>query len=267
MAGSFAVIGSAWAAIGTFGGPIIGAAIQGAIIGAAIGGLSAAVMGGDIGKGILFGAVGGAVLGGISGAFESFSTAGAASISMNENVVGSAVSAGTSVPSAIGTTALQQGASGGSKFFGMGKFFATEGGGTIGAGLLTTAGTTLAGAFDDTAEEQMKLEREKMALADKQFYANLEAQKEIASMKSGGGGGSYDPTKVEMAKLAEQRRQFDKQIAIEEEKKKLQQASLGGMIAAKEAGVLSYQGVDTELYNKNKPIYDQEANKAQGVLA
>jgi len=130
---------------------------------------------------------------------------------------------------------------------------------------VTTAGTTLAGAFDDTAEENMKLEREKMAQQDKQFYANLEAQKEIAKTRSSGGGSSYDPTGVEMAKLAEQRRQFDTTTAIEQAKRERRSAALGGLTAAKEAGVLSYEGVDTAIYNKNKPVYDEEANK--GVLA
>jgi hypothetical protein len=263
MAGAVAGISAAWAAIGSFGGVIIGTAIQGAIIGAAIGGLSAAVMGGDIGKGMLFGGVGGAVMGGISGAFSTASSAPLAStsISMNENVATSAVQAGTNISSATAGTI----STGGSKAFGIGKFFASEGGGTIGAGLVTTAGTTLAGAFDDTAEENMKLEREKMAQQDKQFYANLEAQKEIAKTRSSGGGSSYDPTGVEMAKLAEQRRQFDTTTAIEQAKRERRSAALGGLTAAKEAGVLSYEGVDTAIYNKNKPVYDEEANK--GVLA
>ena len=263
--------------VGAFTTSTVVAGIVGsAIIGAAVGGLTAAVTGGSIGKGMLFGAVGGAVMGGITGAMGGFSSAagstGAISGSMSENVALQAAKEGTKIATteAVKTSAFEAG-----------KFFSTQGGGVIGASLLTTAGTTIAGAFDDTAEQAAKLEREKMAQQDKQFYANLEAQKEIAGMSGGGGGGGGSDA-VEVARinqetqreqLAEQRRQFEKEKSIVEASRERAAGALSGLVASKETGTIdpNAKSIDEQVYEESTQMYEDPTavanKKPEGALA
>ena len=248
---------SAFAATAT--GAFVAGVIGSAVIGAAVGGLTAAVTGGDIGKGLLFGAVGGAVLGGITGAMGGFGgTVASTSVAMGENAVGAMAAQGTTASAAIsGVT------SGASQAFGVGKYFATQGGGMMGAALVTTAGTTLAGAFDDSAEQAAKLEREKMAQQDKQFYANLEAQKDIAGIQSGGGGGSDAigvariNQETQREQLAEQRRQYNTENALKEASRARRAGALSGLTAAKEAGQIApaAPSIDQQAYNESTQMY------------
>jgi hypothetical protein len=261
IAGWVASIGVS-AAVASF----VGTVVAGAIVGAAVGGITAAVMGGDIGKGLLFGAIGGAVMGGISGAMgggAGGTGAGASGATLEGATAGELARSGLSQGAQEATrSVLTEGAK--SSAFGIGKFFASEGGGTIGAGLVTTAGTTLAGAFDDTAEEAAKLEREKMAQQDKQFYANLEAQKDIAGMSGGGGGGGSDAIGVarinqetQREQLAEQRRQYDVEKSLAEESRKRRSASVSALSQTREAspGGVNEPGIDEQMYAKSTKMY------------
>lgn len=276
---------SAFAATAT--GTLVAGVIGSAIIGATVGGLTAAVTGGNIGKGLLFGAIGGAVMGGITGALGGFSgtTAGGTAGSTSSGALSAVGETSRGALSGTFGTAATEGAKTmttevvKNSAFEAGKFFATEGGGTIGASLLTTTGTTLAGAFDDSAEEAAKLEREKMKQQNEQFYANLAAQERIAGIQSGGSGGS-DAIEVarinqqtQREQLAEQRRQYDTEKAIEEASRTRRAGALSGLIASKETGKVSATtpSIDQQAYDESTRMYAAPSNvpseKTEGVLS
>lgn len=262
MPQAIAGIGAAWAAVGSISiaGLAVGTVIQGALIGAAIGGISSAVMGGDIGKGLLYGAVGGAVLGGISTVFNTGMTGTMTSVSntMNENVMGAAISSGKNLT----TSAL----AGASKGFTIGSMFSGLGD-TAQASLIGLAGEGLKGAFapdpQDTLDDQQAHEKEMAQM-------KIDAEKEIAKIAAasrGGGGGSEDHS-VEVARisqetareqLAEQRRQFESEKTLARESRERRANAVANIRAAREAGVLTgAPSIDQQTYEDSTQMYAQE---------
>ncbi len=259
-----AAVGAAWAAIGayTVAGIAVGAIIQGAIVGAVVGGLYSAVTGGDIGKGILFGAIGGAVIGGVS-AWAGAEAGGAA---------GGATDATTEGLWAVGNTTSESGLSAtlgaettSSAVSGLGAGASSSGGGGFlgglfdgaGSALVTTAGTLLAGAFDDTdentAEENQKNREAQLKLA--QIEADTAVK--VAGMRGSGGGGSNGDARyaadLQLKNAREQRAQdykmkHEEYSLLDEARKRRAEAVSGAQVIAKPQGVLSgAQGVDAAL--------------------
>lgn len=221
-------------------------AIGGAIIGASIGAISSLVMDGDIGKGILFGAIGGAVAGGISGYFQGVANAatqsaaapGSTAVTSSSGWESVVADGGKVVGSAGGQTVMpsavpvpESGFNFGIDKIGdkLGESF----GDTAVEGLFTMIGKGMEGS---AAEEMAKKQQE---WQERENAAQRKHELQLADLRSGGGGGGSDGSaaamysadqqyKAAMARIEEERRQFNEQMRITEEdranrKKALQQ--------------------------------------------
>ena len=239
-----------------------------AVAGAVIGGLGAAVMGGDIGKGVLYGAIGGAVMGGFS-AYSSWgaTTAGAAEAagtSTSQIASPALMEASANSGVALGSTAETIVPAGG------GGFMASLGEGTAPA-LIDTGGKMLIGAFDDSAERTEALERDKMKQQNEQFYAELEATKE---MSKSGGGSSSDAAKysADLQLLnAREQRQADwklknKEFSLIDEQRARRRGALTGLnVVNAPSGNTTTPSVQQQVYDESKAMYGEEQNPAESA--
>lgn len=222
-----ALSGGAFVATTAISSAVAGA-VGGAIVGAAVGGLSAAIMGGDIGQGILFGAIGGAVTGGIGGYLSGAGSSGfAATVAPGAGKTaietGMSVTETAAVASKTGkvvattsgaTQQATQTISGSLKSWG--GELVKEYGGDMVKGMATTY---LSGKkMDAETENAMKLNKQKIE-------GELAILREKASLSSSYGG-SGDA--AGLARVAEDRRQFDTQWEAAQQAKAKRKALFKG---------------------------------------
>jgi hypothetical protein len=240
-----------------------------AVVGAVVGGLGAAVMGGDIGKGILYGAIGGAVMGGFS-----------AYASWGSTATSAGTAAGTSTSRIVSPALMEASANSGVALGSTADTVVEAGGGAgilgslgegAGAALISTGGQMLTGAFDDSAEQTRKLEREKMAQQNKQFYAELEASER---MSKSSGGSSSDAAKysADLQLLnAREQRQADwklkqKEFSLIDEQRARRRGALTGLqVANAPSGNTVTPSVQQQVYDESKAMYGEEQNPAEST--
>jgi hypothetical protein len=179
----------------------------GMLIGAVVGGFMAAINGGEIGKGVLYGAVAGAIIGGISSWLGgALSSTASAPQSAWAGSAGEAAATGQVVGGAhpiASSAAASSGASQTTSKFGWQSFAESQGGGMMGEAAIMMGGSALANYAQGNAmaEAQEKASKE----AAEQARLNREHEEKLLARKLAVEG---DDSAL-MAKLAEERRQFD----------------------------------------------------------